>query len=83
MSLASQTARTASNWSLALTLTHFIGELEAAKRDGRAGLSIDTALEIINDKLTALEAKRVKMLDEPRVKAELAACPEQLAEVVS
>jgi hypothetical protein len=82
MSLASQTARTASNWNLALTLTHFIGELEAAKAAGRQSITPDTALSLINDTLTELETKRLRLVNEPRVKAELAGRPE-LAEALS
>jgi hypothetical protein len=81
MSLASQTAKTASNMNLALTLNWFIGEMEGSQRSGRAGMSLDTALSMINEHLTDLEAKRVALVNEPRVKREIETNP-QLEEVV-
>lgn len=82
MSLASQTARTASNWNLALTLNWFVLELEASKSAGRAGLSIDTALAMINDHLSDLEHTRISLINDERVKRELAN-DRSLAEVLS
>ena len=71
MSLASQTARAASNMNLALTLNWFVGELELSQREGRAGLSIATALDMLNDHLSSLERERARLLNDERVKREL------------
>jgi hypothetical protein len=82
MSLAAQTAKTASNWNLALTLNWFIGQLEEAQAAGRQGIPLGTALDMINDCLSDLERKRIALANEPRVKLELAHHP-KLAEVLS
>lgn len=71
MSLASQTARAASNMNLALTLNWFVGELEVSQREGRAGLSIATALDMLNDHLSSLERERARLLNDERVQREL------------
>ena len=71
MSLASQTARAASNMNLALTLNWFVGELELSQREGRAGLSIATALDMLNDHLSSLERERTRLLNDERVQREL------------
>ena len=71
MSLASQTARNASNMNLALTLNWFVGELELSQREGRAGLSIATALDMLNDHLSSLERARARLLNDERVQREL------------
>ena len=71
MSLASQTARAASNMNLALTLNWFVGELELSQREGRAGLSIATALDMLNDHLSSLERERARLLNDERVQREL------------
>ena len=71
MSLASQTARAASNMNLALTLNWFVGELELSQREGRAGLSIATALDMLNDHLSSLERERARLLNDARVQREL------------
>lgn len=70
MSLASDTARTASNQTMALTLYWFIGQLEESKAKCRYGISIDTALGMITDKLAAFEeTRRLACVDE-RLKKE-------------
>lgn len=71
MSLASQTAKTASNMNLALTLNWFIGELELSQSQGRAGLSIATALDMINENLSSLERERQRLLNDERIKREM------------
>ena len=71
MSLASQTARAASNMNLALTLNWFVGELELSQREGREGLSIATALDMLNDHLSSLERERARLLNDERVQREL------------
>ena len=71
MSLASQTARNASNMNLALTLNWFVGELELSQREGRAGLSIATALDMLNDHLSSLERERARLMNDERVKQEM------------
>ena len=71
MSLATQTAKNASNMNLALTLNWFVGELEVSQREGRAGLSIATALDMLNDHLSSLERERARLLNDERVQREL------------
>jgi hypothetical protein len=82
VSLASQTAKTASNMNLALTLNWFVRELEDSHRAGRADLPINTALDMINMHLTELEQERVRLINDERVKRELAN-DKTLAEVLS
>jgi hypothetical protein len=81
MSLASQTAKTASNMNLALTLNWFVRELEDSRK-ARVDLPIDTALDMINMHLTELEQERVRLINDERVKRELAN-DKTLAEVLS
>ena len=78
MSLAAQTANTASNMNRSLTLAVVIDALEKAQ--GRY-VESTALLELINDDLSTREVKRIELVNEPRVKAELADNP-QLREVL-
>lgn len=80
MSLASDTATRASNMNLALTLNWFVHELELSQRAGRAGISITTALDMINEHLADLERQRVQLVNSVRAHGELT---KGIAEVLS
>lgn len=66
MSLASQTARTSTNQSMALTLHWFIHELEKSSRP----LQPAEALNIINDRLSLYERSRLQKAERERIASE-------------
>jgi hypothetical protein len=70
VSLASDTARVASNQTMALTLYWFIGQCEESAAKGRQGMSLATILEMINEKLAAFERVRTLACNDERARKE-------------
>jgi len=67
VSLAADTAKSASNWNLALTLNWFIGVLE--KSSERVAPIV--ALDMIHEHLSSLERGRIQLINEERIAREL------------
>jgi hypothetical protein len=76
MSLAAETAKTASNMNKALTLNYVIKTLEESHERFAPGVLLD----MINENLTSLGRTRLRLLEEQRIAAANAS---ELAEVLS